>query len=197
MPPSRGCARLIIEGGIMRSEKSNSGTKAQFRTLLREAGVDFDLSDRFYREIVLSMNGNKGLTGEYLVHASVMSLLRGEDQRLEAAPKTQHVLRTPEGIRRMDLYFVESRFAIEIKSGYARATHGFRHQVQKDAWLLQNRADPVSEVMWIFLRGATKPARKHLDAHNIAWMDLDIDELRPPVTSAWPESNKSPLTDCR
>lgn len=42
--------------------KSKSGTKAQFRELLHEASVNFELSDRFYRDIVLSMNGAKGRT---------------------------------------------------------------------------------------------------------------------------------------
>ena len=46
--------------------KCNSGTKAHFREVLREAGVNFELSDHFYREIVLSMNGAKGQTGEFL-----------------------------------------------------------------------------------------------------------------------------------
>lgn len=181
----------------MGSRTPTSGTKAQFRALLREAGVDFELSDRFYREIVLSMNGNKGLTGEYLVQAAVVSLLRGKDRRLEALPRTQQVLRTPDGIRKVDLYFAESRFAIEIKSGYVRAARGFRQQVQKDVWLLQNRTDLVSEVLWIFLRGATKRARAYLDARKLAWMDLDIDGLGTPVTSEPPESTKSPLTDRR
>jgi len=178
--------------------KSNSGTKARFRELLHEAGVNFELSDRFYRDIVLSMNGAKGRTGEFLVQASVLNLLRaGEDQRVATVPKTQHTLATPAGARRIDLYFAETRFAIEIKSGYVRANHQFREQVGKDAWLIEKRADLVSEVMWIFLRGATKPARRYLDARHIAWMDLDLDELRPPVTSAWPESNASPLPDSR
>lgn len=35
----------------------------------------------------------------------------------------------------------------------------------------------------------------YLDARQIAWMDLDSDESRPPITAEWPESNKSPLTD--
>jgi hypothetical protein len=175
--------------------KSNPGTKAQFRELLREAGVNFELSDRFYRDIVLSMNGAKGRTGEFLVQASVLNLLRaGEDQRVATMPKTQHTLGTPAGYRRIDLYFAESRFAIEIKSGYVRANHQFREQVGKDVWLLENRGKVVAEVMWIFLRGATKPARRHLDARRIAWMDLDLDQMRTPVTSAWPES-KSPLTN--
>jgi len=173
--------------------KSNSGTKAQFRTLLRKAGVHFELSDRFYREIVLSMNGNKGRTGEFLVQASVLNLLRSdEDRRVATMPVTQQVLHTPGGARRIDLYFAENGFAIEIKSGYVRANRKFREQVGKDVWLLENRGDHVSEVIWIFLRGATKPARQYLDARHIAWMDLDLDEMRPPVTSELPESNKSP-----
>lgn len=176
--------------------RSNSGPKAQFRMLLRQAGVDFELSDRFYRETVLAMNSNKGRTGEFMVHASVLNLLRGgEDRRMATMPKTQQTFRTPGGVRRIDLYFSETRFAIEIKSGYVRGNHEFRNQVGKDLWLVKNRADLVSEVMWVFLRGATKPARRYLEARRIAWMDLDLDELRPPVTSPWPESNKSPLTD--
>ena len=102
--------------------------------------------------------------------------------------KTQHTLRTPVGSRRIDLYFAESRFAIEIKSGYVRANHEFREQVGKDVWLLENTGDLVAEVMWIFLRGATKSARYYLDARKIAWMDLDLDQMRTPVTSTLPDS---------
>jgi hypothetical protein len=156
--PALPCAAFNNQRAPMKSKKSDSGTKAQFRSLLRDAGVDFELRDHFYREIVLSMNGNKGRTGEFLVHASVLNLLRTEeDRRLAATPETQHLLRTPAGAPRIDLYFAESRFAIEIKLGYVHATHDFREQVKKDVWLLQNRSDLVSEVMWIFLRGATKP----------------------------------------
>jgi hypothetical protein len=169
--------------------KSKSGTKARFRELLHEAGVNFELSDRFYRDIVLWMNGAKGRTGEFLVQASVLNLLQaGEDQRVATIPKTQHTLRTPVGSRRIDLYFAESRFAIEIKSGYVRANHEFREQVGKDVWLLENTGDLVAEVMWIFLRGATKSARYYLDARKIAWMDLDLDQMRTPVTSTLPDS---------
>jgi hypothetical protein len=165
------------------------GTKAQLQTLLREAGVDFQLGDRFFRELVLSMNGVKGRTGEFLVHASVLELLREEDSKFAEMPQTQHVLDTPSGMRRIDLYFKSSRFSIEIKSGYVRRTHDFRKQIQKDVWLIENRPDLVSEVMWIFLRGATDPARRHLNEHRIAWIDLDLDQLRPPVTSKWPGPN--------
>src|SRR5580692_12076508 len=68
--------------------KSKSGTKARFRELLHEAGVNFELSDRFYRDIVLWMNGAKGRTGEFLVQASVLNLLQaGEDQRVATIQK--------------------------------------------------------------------------------------------------------------
>jgi hypothetical protein len=78
--------------------------------LLRKAGVHFELTDRFYREIVLSMNGNKGRTGEFLVQASVLKLLRSnEDRRVKTMPVTQHVLYTPGGARRIDCYFAETR----------------------------------------------------------------------------------------
>jgi hypothetical protein len=170
------------------------GTKAQLQTLLREAGVDFQLGDRFYRELVLSMNGVKGRTGEFLVHASVLDLLREEDSKFADLPQTQHVLDTSSGMRRINLYFKSSQFSIEIKPDYVRRTHDFRKQVQKDVWLIENRPDLVSEVMWIFLRGATDLARRYLDEYRITWMDLDLDQMRPPVTSNWPGSNESSPT---
>jgi len=164
--------------------KSSSGTKAHLRNLLSEAGVSFGLSDHFYRQTVLSLNGTKGRTGEFLVHAAVLDLLRAEHDRtpIEIA-ETQRVMRTPTGGRRIDLYFAETRFGVEIKSGYVRSTNEFRQQVLKDSWLIKNRTDLLSEVLWIFLRGATIPARRFMDSEHIAWMDLDVDELRPPVTS--------------
>lgn len=183
-PLERPC-RSRINGSHV---KSNPGTKAQFRKLLHQAGVEFELSDHLYREIVLSMNGSKGRTGEFLVHAAVLNLLRDEeDRRAATIPKTQYALRTPEGARRIDLYFAETRFAIEIKSGYVRANRKFREQVGKDVWLIENQPKLVSEVMWIFLRGATKHARQYLDARHIAWMDLDLDQMRPPITSEQPK----------
>jgi hypothetical protein len=61
--------------------KSKSGTKAQFREPLHEAGVNFELSDRFYRDIVLLDERRQGRTGEFLVQASVLNLLRGGSRR--------------------------------------------------------------------------------------------------------------------
>jgi len=163
-------------------------TKAELQLLLRQAGVDFPLSDHFYRGMVVSMNGTKGRTGEFLVHAAVLDLLRAETTLdLSAVPRTQQLFDTPDGVRRLDLYFAGTRFSVEIKAGYVRATRAFRKQVAKDVWLLENRTSQVAEVMWIFLRGATKLARKYLEDRHIAWMDLDIDQMRPPTTSPSPE----------
>jgi hypothetical protein len=172
--------------------KFASGHKSRLRTLIREAGVAFELSEPFYREAVLSLNANQGRTGEFLVQATVLDILREQANRKAITiPETQRVLNTPSGVRRIDLYFPESRFGVEIKSGYVRATKAFRNQVLKDVWLVEHRGDLLAEVMWIFLRGATSPARTFLDRKHVAWMDIDLDNARPPVTSARAESAKT------
>jgi hypothetical protein len=177
----------------MRRKEAKSGPKTHLQALLQQAGVEFPLSDHFYQQIVLSMNGAKGMSGEFLVHAAVLDMLRVDPIfKFSVMPKTQHVLETPDGARRIDLNFAETRFSVEIKSGYVRAKRDFRKQVGKDVWLLQNRPDLVSEVMWVFLRGATSPARRYLDEKHIAWIDFDLENRRPPIISGEPAINRNP-----
>jgi hypothetical protein len=122
---------------------------------------------------------------ELLVHTAIAELLR-EEYRLKQLPSAQTVFRTPMGRRRMDLYFCESQFAIEIKSGFVRSTRDVREQVEKDSWLIQQQPDQVAEVLWIFLRGATGSAREFLDSRRIAWMNLDLNAMGTPTTSTPP-----------
>lgn len=164
-----------------------SSPKTHLRTLLEQEGIKAPLSDHFYQQIVLSMNGAKGTSGEFLVHTAILDMLRESPDSVGSVPPiTQHVFQTPDGARRVDLYFAETRFAVEIKAGYVRATRAFRKQVGKDVWLLESQSEPVSEVMWIFLRGATTHARRYLEDRHIAWIDFDIENRRPPVASQWP-----------
>jgi hypothetical protein len=68
---------------------------------------------------------------------------------------------------------------MELSPVAIRAINEFRESVRKDVGLIQNRADLVSEVMLVFLRGTTKPSRRYSGTQHIAWIDLHPNELRP------------------
>jgi hypothetical protein len=59
----------------MSSKTGKSGPKTVFEASMKKVGVEFPLSGHFYREIVLSMNGLKGMSGEFLVHAAVAEMV--------------------------------------------------------------------------------------------------------------------------
>jgi hypothetical protein len=58
-------------------------------------------------------------------------------------PKTCHASGTP----KIELFPVEPQTTLS-------ATNEFLEQVWKDVWLIQSRADLVSEATWVFLQGA-------------------------------------------
>ena len=78
-------------------------------------------------------NQTRGKLGELLGRVALTQQTNATDERLFT---DQAVFETPYGKRRIDVYWKNSRLAVETKMGYITNSKGVRNQIKKDAYLL-------------------------------------------------------------
>lgn len=111
-------------------------------------------------------NQTRGKLGELLGRVTLTQQTKATDESLVT---DKAVFETPYGKRRIDVYWKNSRFAIETKMGYITNSKSIRNQIEKDAYLVQNGI--ISSVVWFLIKSGSKAAKANLEKHGIAYKE--------------------------
>lgn len=144
----------------------------------REGFVDALVSDEspdtraaLLRRVAAIQSETRGKLGELFGEVALTALEHAVESMIT---RDRQVFDTPFGKRRIDVWDVATRHAVEVKSGHVTYRRFVRRQVAKDAWLLQ--AGQVERVTWRLLNGGSAPLLRALAAHGIGveigWPDL-------------------------
>jgi len=77
--------------------------------------------------------------------------------------------------RRFDLYLVDFRIGVEIKSGRVNYHRSIRDQIHKDYYLLKNNL--VTDVWWFLFYGASQKTLAELLKRKINFIDLGLNDF--------------------
>jgi hypothetical protein len=159
--------------------KRRIGTSQQ----IKEASggkVKFDSST--LNEVALTQNRARGKTFEQMGSVLVEYYLRQIENY--SGPITISADRTVfesfdsqnrPSKRRYDLYLMELKVGVEIKSGYITYQRSIRDQIYKDHYLLMNNV--VSDVWWFLFYGASQKVLLELIHRNINFIDLGLNDF--------------------
>lgn len=111
-------------------------------------------------------NQTRGKLGELLGRIVLTQRTNATDESLTT---DQAVFETPYGKRRIDVYWKNSRFAVETKMGYITNSKSIRNQIEKDAYLIQNGV--ISSVVWLLIKSGSKAVKSNLEKHGIAYKE--------------------------
>ena len=111
-------------------------------------------------------NQTRGKLGELLGRVALTQHTNATDEDLVT---DQAVFDTPYGKRRIDVYWKNSRLAVETKMGYITNSKSIRNQIEKDAYLVQN--GDICSVVWLLIKSGSKAARMNLERHGIAYKE--------------------------
>lgn len=127
--------------------------------------------ERYYlRKMTAIQNETRGKIGELFGEVSLTATGQAEEIDITRDAVT---FVTPFGKRRVDVWHIDRKHALEIKSGYACLNKFVRNQIQKDDYLL--REGIVSHVSWRLINGGSRPLFRSLIKHDIE------------ILEGWPE----------
>ena len=111
-------------------------------------------------------NQTRGKLGELLGRVALTQQTNATDENLVT---DQAVFDTPYGKRRIDVYWKDSRLAVETKMGYITNSKSIRSQIEKDAYLVQNGI--LNSVIWLLIKSGSKGVKINLKKHGIAYKE--------------------------
>ena len=159
--------------------RRRKGTSQQIKEASR-GKVSLDASS--LNEVVLTPNRARGKTFELLGLALVEYYLRNIENYSGpiniSADKTVFESYDADGRyakRRYDLYLLDFKIGVEIKSGRISYHGGIKDQIYKDHYLLKKKL--INDVWWFLYYGASQSVIRELLKRKIKYIDLGFNDF--------------------
>ena len=159
--------------------RRRKGTSQQIKEA-SQGKVSLDASS--LNEVVLTQNRARGKTFELMGLALLEYYLRNIENYSGpinvSADKTVFESYDAEGRsakRRYDLYLLDFKIGVEIKSGRISYHGGIKDQIYKDHYLLKKKL--VNDVWWFLYYGASQRVIRELLKRKIKFIDLGLNDF--------------------